>query len=173
MAGDETADLAAQLDALRSEVASLRAKVAKWDQCLEEGIGATLMGRLELKQLRRELREAISANKLAPPPPPFWPDLNEAEAAALFAGLRAWTDEFLRRNYAGYVIKPCWAAHDEAIWELSTLRAEWLRIYGDPDNRDLAGAVNWHDRLLPGAVKRLAESIRCDAGGCERARNRR
>jgi hypothetical protein len=131
------------------------------------------MARMELKQLSRELREAVSANKLAPPPPPFWPDMDAAAAAALLAEVREWTDKFLRVHYAGYAIAECWANHGEAVWELSTLRTEWIRVYGDPDNRDLAGALNWHDRLLPGVVRRLAESIDCDAVGCKRARTRR
>jgi hypothetical protein len=56
--------------------------------------------------------------------------------------------------------------HPEAVWELSTLRAEWERIYADAGNRDLAGALAWHDRYLPGVLARLKDAIQCDEGGC-------
>lgn len=50
----------------------------------------------------------------------------------------------------------CWANHPEAIWELSTLRAEWERKCADEGNRDLAGALTWHDKWLPGVLDRLS-----------------
>jgi len=87
---------------------------------------------------------------------------------AMLADLRGWVDGFFARHYPGYAARlpACYWRHMEAVWELSTLRAEWDRIYGDPDNRDLAGALNWHDKLLPGVLGRLDASIKCDEAGC-------
>jgi hypothetical protein len=34
-------------------------------------------------------------------------------------------DTILRREYGGYPLPACWASHPHAIWELSTLAAEW------------------------------------------------
>ena len=77
-------------------------------------------------------------------------------------------------HYPGYVARlpRCWAAHGEAVWELSTLAAEWGRIYADEENRDLASALAWHDRFLPGVLARLAAAITCDETGCRVAVSR-
>ena len=92
----------------------------------------------------------------------------------MLAELRGWVEEFARRHYPGYMTRlpTCWANHPEAVWELSTLSAEWERVYGDPDNKDLQGALMWHDRWLPGVLARLAVSIKCDQAGCRMLRPR-
>ena len=64
----------------------------------------------------------------------------------------------------------CWPNHPEAVWELSTLRAEWRRVYDDPKARDLQGALVWHDKWFPDVLSRLAAAIRCDATGCQMTR---
>jgi hypothetical protein len=58
----------------------------------------------------------------------------------------------------------------EAVWELSALKTEWERIYADPENGDNQGLLNWHDRLLPGVLGRLADAIKCDVTGCTLSR---
>jgi hypothetical protein len=46
--------------------------------------------------------------------------------------------------------------------------AEWIRIYGDPDNRPLQDALIWNDKWLPGVLGRLDSSLmKCDATGCQ------
>jgi hypothetical protein len=170
----DLAELARQIEHLRRVVAKYQGIVAGWDARLErEGIGATLMLRLEVKQLGQRLDEALDKRKLAPPPAPWW-RVDEAEGKKMLAELCEWVDEFFRRHYPDYMAKlpRCWANHPEAVWELSTLQAEWERIYGDPDNRDLAGALWWHERWLPGVLTRLAAAIRCDESGCLMVRPR-
>jgi hypothetical protein len=51
------------------------------------------------------------------------------------------------------------------VWELSTLREEWLRVY-DRTYPDLAGALTWHDRWLPGVVARLTPLLLDCRDGC-------
>jgi len=174
MAEPETlAALAAQLDDLRGTVAHLHTTVSQWDARLEtEGIGATMTLRLQVKKLAETLTEAVSKNRLAPPPAPWWLGLTAEEHAAQLAGLRDWVERFARVQYPGYLaeLPPCWPAHREAVWELSTLMAEWLRVYGDAENRDLAGALWWHERWLPGALARIRQAIKCDATGCHLTR---
>jgi hypothetical protein len=166
------AALTRRVEELRGVVERYQAIVTTWDARLEaEGIGATMMLRLEVKQLRERLDEAVAKRQLAPPPAPWWV-VGEAEGRAMLAELRGWVEEFARRHYPGYMARlpRCWANHPEAVWELSTLRAEWERIYADPDNRDLAGALVWHDKFFPGVLSRLKDSIRCDQAGCRMAR---
>jgi hypothetical protein len=168
---DPVAVLAAQLEELRGQMEGLRSTVRQWDARLErEGIGATLVLRAEVKKLTRTLDEAISVRRLKPPPAPYWLGLPPAEHRKQFAELHSWVEDFLRVHYPGYAtnLQVCWANHPEAVWELSTLMTEWLRIYGDEGNRDLSGALWWHERWLPGVLARLAKAIRCDQAGCRR-----
>lgn len=170
---DPVAALAAQLAELRGQLARSQGEIAVLRERLEASTGQVVMFRLEVKHLREELAEAVDRNKLKPPPAPWW-RVSEAEGRAMLAELREWVDEFLRPHYPDYVarLRPCVLSHGEAVWELSTLRAEWIRVYGDEDNRDLQGAVNWHDRLLPGVISRLADAVKCDETGCRITRRR-
>ena len=162
---DPVAQLTAQVNVLRGQLAQLAARMEA------EGPGAGMVALTKVKHLAGRLDEAIEKHRLKPPPAPWWA-VSEAEGRAMLADLRGWVDGFARRHYPGYLarIPACWANHAEAVRELSTLRAEWERIYGDEDNRDLQGALNWHDRLLPGVITRLAAAIRCDEAGCRIAR---
>src|SRR5690348_17312187 len=158
---------------LLGQLARTQGELGAVRERLEGETSQTALLRLEVKQQGDRLEEAIEKRRLKPPPAPWW-QVDEAEGRTMMAELADWVDTFLRRNYPGYLarIPECWGFHGEAIWELSTLRAEWTRIYGDEDNRDLQGALAWHDRLLPGVLGRLAEVIRCTPGTCQ-ARPRR
>jgi hypothetical protein len=166
--------LAAELAELRGQVGSLLGQLARSQgeigvlrERLEDSTGQTAMLLLQVKHFREELAEAVARNRLKPPAAPWW-CVSEAEGRAMLAELREWLDRFLRPHYPDYLAKlpGCVLAHGEAVWELSTLQAEWIRIYGDEDNRDLQGALNWHDRYLPDCISRLAEAVRCDEAGC-------
>jgi hypothetical protein len=163
----EDAELAAQLDELRGQLARAQGDIGHLRVRLEAGTSQTALLLAEVKKLRESLTDALDKHRLKPPPAPWW-CVGEAEGKTMLAELREWVETFLRCHYPGYAIRlpRCWERHAEAIWELSTLRAEWERIYGDEDNRDLQGALNWHDKLLPGALGRLAASIKCDEAGC-------
>jgi hypothetical protein len=96
--------------------------------------------------------------------------VGEDEGRKMLGELRRWVEDFARKHYPAYMARlpACWLHHPEAVWELSTLKAEWERVYGDPDNRDLAGALWWHERWLPGVIARLEKAITCDISGCRR-----
>ena len=170
---DPIAALAAQVEDLRGLVAHYQAIVTSWDARLKaEGIGGTMTLLLEVKKLRERLDEAVAKRQLEPPPAPWW-CVGEAESKAMLAELGGWVEKFARRHYPGYMARlpRCWANHLEAVWELSTLAAEWERVYGDPDNRDLQGALMWHDKWFPGVLARVAASIKCDETGCRMTRH--
>ena len=207
-APDETAALAAQIEDLRRQLTQCQAIVSAWNARLErEGIGGTLMLRLEVKQLtekldaeiarfggeaqrearaeteaeireelkrlRKKLDEAIAKRPGGDPPAPSWLDLSPEEYAARLAGLREWVDSVACAQWPGYMARlaPCWANHREAVWELSNLMTEWARVYGDPDNRALQDALWFFERWLPGALSRLAHSVKCDVTGCRLVRS--
>jgi regulator of replication initiation timing len=170
---DPLADLAAQFAELRGQLARSQGEIGALRERIEAGSGQAVMFRLEVKQLREDLAEAVDKHQLKPPPAPWW-CVGEAEGRAMLAELHEWVDGFARRHYPGYMARlpRCWASHPEAVWELSTLHAEWTRIYGDEDNRDLQGALAWHDKWLPGVLGRLAAAVKCDEAGCRVTRPR-
>ena len=166
------AALTEQVNVLRQQADTARATVTRWDARLErEGIGATIVVRTELRRLREQVDELSAAagshrKQRTDPPAPCWEGLSPDEFAAQLTALANWVDGFLRVHYPGYALASCWRNHPEALWELGTLHAEWQRVYADPDNRDLAGALWWHERWLPGTLGRLARATAaCDEGG--------
>ena len=64
------------------------------------------------------------------PAAPYWIGLDRDTYATRLADLRRWADLVLRQQYGGYELRDCWPRHVHAIWELSTLAAEWHRTYG-------------------------------------------
>src|SRR6266851_2745752 len=64
------------------------------------------------------------------PAAPIWIGLDRQAYAAQLVELRQWADAVLRRQYGGYELRDCWPSHIHAIWELSTLAAEWHQVYG-------------------------------------------
>ena len=78
---------------------------------------------------------------------------------AQLADLRRWADTVLRQHYGGYELRECWPRHIHAIWELSTLAAEWHRTYAGT-RPDLARALEFYDRWLPGTMRRITDITR-------------
>jgi hypothetical protein len=174
---DQTlAALAEQVGQLRQRTDAAAARAASWEARHEEGLGRVMVILAELKTVRRQVSEldaaladALDKHKLKDPPAPYWYGLDEAEFDGQVRELTGWVEGFLRVQYPGYPLAACWPRHREALWELGALYTEWQRTYGDPGNRDLAGALWWHERWLPGVLGRLAKSITCDEAGCQRA----
>ena len=76
-----------------------------------------------------------------------------------------WADTVLRRHYSGYELRDCWPSHIHAIWELSTLAAAWHHAYGG-QRPDLARALEFYDRWLPGTMRRIAAITRTCVPEC-------
>ncbi|GAB1645328.1 hypothetical protein [Krasilnikovia sp. MM14-A1259] len=53
-------------------------------------------------------------------------------------------------------IPSCWRRHPHAVAELGWLCQEWYRLYGTGTGTP-AGAGEWHNRWLPGVIRRLAK----------------
>ena len=71
----------------------------------------------------------------------------------------------LRQHYPGYELRDCWPGHIHAIWELSTLATEWHHVY-DGERPDLARALEFYDRWLPGTMRRIAAITRSCVPEC-------
>ena len=156
----DTAALAAQVAALRGQVAALKTRLDN------DVIGKHLVALAEIKRLRSQVTELAHSRdrnpRRRPPARPRRPLLDRPQPpdhAAQLAELRQWADTVLRREYGGYQLPACWANHPHAIWELSTLAAEWHRTYGS-SRPSLDRALEFHDRWLPGTMRRIADITR-------------
>ena len=152
--------LSESLAALAVQVAALRGQITQINGHLDR---AGLRGDLDLAARFEELVQTVTAalDAAAPrgPAAPCWIGLDRQGFGAQLAELRRWTDTVLRQHYSGYELRDCWPSHIHAIWELSTLAAEWHRIYGG-ERPDLARALEFYDRWLPGTMRRIAAITR-------------
>jgi len=144
------------LAALAVQVADLRGQVRDINERLDQAglrVGLDLAARFE--DLAQTVAEALEAAAPRGPAAPSWIGLDRDAYHARLAELRWWADTVLRRHYGGYELRDCWPRHIHAVWELSTLAAEWHRIYSG-SRPDLARALEFYDRWLPGTMRRIS-----------------
>jgi hypothetical protein len=144
------ADLAVQVAALRGQVRLINQRLDV------AGLSGDVDLAARFDQLAQTVADALDAAAPRGPAAPYWIGLDPDTRAARLAELRQWADTVLRTQYGGYELGECWAAHPHAIWELSTLAAEWHRTYGGR-RPDLARALDFYDRWLPGTMRRIAD----------------
>ena len=156
----DTAALSAQVATLRGQVATLKTRLDN------DVTGKHLVALAEIKRLRSQVAElaqavteSLDGDRQRGQAAPCWIGLSPQDHAAQLAELRQWTDTILRREYGGYQLADCWPDHPHAIWELSTLAAEWHRTYGS-SRPSLDRALEFHDRWLPGTMRRIADITR-------------
>jgi hypothetical protein len=153
-------------DALAAQVADLRGTVTALKARMD---GASISGSAKLHERVAALEETLATLADDGPAPrvpaPMWAGLDDKTRAEQLAALTAWVDTILIPNYAPKGMRACWAAHPPAVWELSTLAAEWRRVY-ERKHPDLAGALNWNERWLPGVTARVAGILDDCKGGC-------
>ena len=158
--------LGESLAALAAQVAALRGQIALINQRLDR---AGLRGDLDLAARFEELAQTVAGalDAAAPrgPAAPYWIGLDRQAYAAQLAELRQWADTVLRQHYGGYELRDCWPSHIHAIWELSTLAAAWHHAYGG-QRPDLARALEFYDRWLPGTMRRIAAITRTCVPEC-------
>jgi hypothetical protein len=167
------------LAALAAQIADIRAKVTYLDAVIDRaGLLAAGDIRRRVSRLTADLGKLASqveaqaatlAKALTAGPrvqAPTWVGLSQEDHETQLAELTEWVDGVLRPSYPDSVPTACWPNHWQAVWELSTLAAEWRRIY-QRSAPDLAGALDFHDRWLPGVARRLAAiQADCTTGRC-------
>jgi hypothetical protein len=157
--GETLAALAVQVAALRGQVTLINRRL---DQAgLKDGLD--LAARLE--QLAATVTGTLNAAAPQSTPAPNWTGLDPGTYTAQLAELRHWADTVLRPHYGSYELRDCWPDHPHAIWELSTLAAEWHRTY-DSKHPSLDRALEWHDRWLPATMRRIASLTRDCVAQC-------
>ena len=157
--GESLAALVVQVTALRGQI---RATNERLDQAgLSDGLN--LAARFE--DLAQTVAEALDAAAPGGPAAPYWIGLDRDTYHARLAELRQWADTVLRQHYGGYELRDCWPRHIHAVWELSTLAAEWHNTYGGA-RPDLARALEFYDCWLPNTMRRVAGMTRACMTQC-------
>jgi len=126
-------------------------------------LGESLAARFE--DLAQTVADALETAAPRGPAAPYWIGLDRDTYYARLTDLRRWADAVLRPHYGGYELRDCWPRHIHAIWELSTLAAEWHHIYSGT-HPDLARALELYDRWLPGTMRRISGITRCCIPQC-------
>ena len=157
--GESLAALAAQLADLRGQVCAINERL---DQA---GLRADLNLAARFEDLAQTVADALDTAAPRGPAAPYWIGLDRDTYHARLASLRHWADTVLRQHYGGYELRDCWPRHIHVIWELSTLAAEWHRTYGG-SRRDLARALEFYDRWLPGTMRRITDITRTCTPTC-------
>lgn len=158
---------------LATQVAELRTTVNTWTARLDQVAGGTLMTRLGIKKLREwierlatDLAAALDAGTLKARPRPAGTACTPTRPASSMGCATGPQASSPSSTPGTSELPPCWPRHREALWELGNLRAEWRRIYENPAGADLAAAMWWHERWLPGVLARLKNSMPCDEAQC-------
>ena len=161
--GESLAALAAQLADLRGQIRAINERL---DQA---GLDADLNLAARFEDLAQTVAGALDAAAQGPAAP-YWIGLDRDAYHGRLADLRHWADTVLRQHYGGYELRECWFRHIHAIWELSTLAAEWHRTYTG-SRPELARALEFYDRWLPGTMRRIADITRTCIPHCVTLRN--
>ena len=155
------AALGDQLGDLRGQVRALRRR----DWQAGGQVVAELVARFEA--LAAQVAGALDAAAPRGPAAPRWDNLDADARTRQLAALREWVTKILIPGWVdggSHELADCWDRHEQALWELGAIAARWRQAY-DRDRPDLALALEWQDRWLPGAMRRIAEATRdCKMG---------
>ena len=163
--------LSESLAALAAQVADLRGQFRALNDRLDQARlhpGLNLAARFE--ELAGTVADALDTASPLGPAAPYWIGLDRDTHHAQLADLQRWADTVLRPHYGGYELPECWPRHIHAIWELSTLAAEWHRTYTGT-RPDLARALEFYDRWLPGTIRRITDITRACMPQCATLRS--
>ena len=163
--GESLAALAVQLADLRGQVSAIS------DRLDQAGLrpGLNLAARFE--DLARTVTGALEAAARRGPPRPTGPAWTATPTPPSSPTCGGGPSTVLRPHYGGYELRDCWPRHTQAIWELSTLAAEWHRTYS-ANRPDLARALEFYDRWLPApcAASPASPAPTCRSASCSRPR---
>jgi hypothetical protein len=163
--GESVAALAAQVADLRGQIHGLNERLNQAGLDSDSNLAA------RFEDLAQTVADALDTVAPRGPAAPSWIGLDRDTYHARLADRRQWADTVLRQHYGGYELADCWPRHINAIWELSTLATEWHHIYAGT-RPDLARALEFHDRWLPGTMRRVAGITRACVAECITCRRR-
>jgi hypothetical protein len=131
--------LGESLAALAAQVADLRGQIRVLNERLDQtGLHADLNLAARFEDLAQTVADTLDTAVPRGPAAPYWIGLDRDTYHAQLADLRRWTDTVLRQHYGGYELRECWPHH----------------IYAGT-RPDLARALEFYDRWLPGTMRRI------------------
>jgi hypothetical protein len=145
---------------VQSAVAGLAREVEAMRRAMKQVATAAELARLA--QVVTELSETTATNRTSTAEPELVPSwltfpARASDARAVLTDLTGWlTDVYLRYADAARTLPECWLWHPEIVEELVWLMYAWLAAYRE-DEASVRSAGDWHDRLRPGVVRRIAE----------------
>jgi hypothetical protein len=117
-----------------------------------------------IERLTEETVKALTTRK--GPEVIAWHELDPQQYGAHLADLAAWLEAFLTAYpSAAASVRPCWKDHRDAVTELGLIWCEFIRIYAT-ERPSLDEALVFHDRWLPGVLKRVQQITTQCATGC-------
>jgi hypothetical protein len=117
-----------------------------------------------IERLTEDMIKALTTRK--GPAVIAWHELEPNQYTAHLADLAAWMEAFLAAYpSAAASVRPCWKDHKDAVTELGLIWCESTRIYA-ADRPSLDEALVFHDRWLPGVLKRVQQITANCATGC-------
>jgi hypothetical protein len=118
----------------------------------------------QIKKLTEEMVKALTVRK--GPAVIAWHELDPQQYAMHLADLAAWVESFLAAYpSAAAAVRPCWKDHKDAVTELGLIWCEFTRTYAT-ERPSLDEALIFHDRWLPGVLKRVQQITANCTTGC-------
>lgn len=153
---------ALQILALAGDVKDLRTQLGDL-----AGIGAELTALADAVTIVEQKLDTLADGEKEQPVRMWdWTTMNIDQAGVAWETLTSWADLVLVRQYnvigakgGDDKIPACWYRHPGAVAELSWLCQEWHRIYRSSKGTP-GSAGEWHDRWLPGVIRRLLNSMK-------------
>ncbi|MEU4540423.1 hypothetical protein AB0G15_36845 [Streptosporangium sp. NPDC023825] len=157
---DTLAVLAVEMGKVAEQVSMLAARV--------DDLGPAVATAAELAEQvtgRSDVVEQLTALRTAAGPVPTWAvvTVRGQERHARLNELHGWVMEILVAEYSDYLpegqMPDCWTQHRAIIHELAWLYNEWHNAYL-PEDRRPRDAADWHDRWLPGVLRRMEAIVK-------------
>lgn len=163
----DLAALAAELERLTRRVDALAGEVDNAHQNADQAHRVIVDVADRLTDLANQHTSTGTGTGEADQPPqvPAWLTVTDADtAAAMLADLVDWLGRvFVHYPGAADALGECWPWHPAVVEELHTLRLTWHAAHHGP-TASARAAADWHDRYLPGTIRRLRTTL----GDCSR-----
>src|SRR5947209_4530280 len=154
-------DAPGTIAALAGTVAALGARLGIMQGQVE---AAATREALEALAARHEelaglVAEVLEAETPKGPAAIDWTRLDPEARAAALAALSLWVNDVLLPGYPNCGLRECWANHRQAVIELSNIWQAWRHAY-QRRRPDLKLTLEWHDRWMPNAMRRIELATR-------------
>jgi len=111
------------------------------------------------EELASLVAEVLEAETPKGPAAIDWTRLDPEARSAALAALSLWVNDVLLPGYPNCGLRDCWASHRQAVIELSNIWQAWRHAY-QRRRPDLKLALEWHDRWMPNAMRRIEFATR-------------